>query len=45
MICREDFRETYKKEHPKNKSVAAVSCFLLLSQDLFDVNFTVAFVL
>ncbi|KAJ6684605.1 HIGH MOBILITY GROUP B PROTEIN 2-LIKE [Salix purpurea] len=22
--CREDFRETYKKEHPKNKSVAAV---------------------
>lgn len=37
MICREDFRETYKKEHPKNKSVAAVSCdLLLLFQNLFD---------
>lgn len=25
MIWREDFRQTYKKDHPNNKSVAAVS--------------------
>lgn len=25
VICREDFRETFKKENPKNKSVATVS--------------------
>jgi rhodanese-related sulfurtransferase len=28
--CREEFREQYKREHPKNKSVAAVSIQLLL---------------
>jgi|AraCvinosormetaG_1042628.scaffolds.fasta_scaffold12376_3 hypothetical protein len=37
MICREDFRVTYKEEHPKNKSVAAVSCDLMLFHNLFDV--------